>query len=304
MIGIFSSLAYNGCMKPLLSLTDIYFSQNDRLLLKNISLSVSRGHILGLLGVNGAGKSTTLKIAAGILSPDSGYVEQEAPLHMGYLPETPPLIPQWTTHQCLQHFCRLQGLSKNTWRSAIERVIQYCDLAAIIQQRTATLSKGNQQRVAIAQAIIHQPDLLILDEPTSGLDPQQIIQFRELLQTIKTDTAILFSSHIMHEVSMLCDAAVVMHQGKLMGKLDLSQAYQQMVIEFAESIDKSCFSPLPYWQSGSAHQHHFYVNTPQQRHEVLSFCLQQQLSILHISGVDKYLENEFLSLILQEQNHV
>lgn len=290
-------------MKSLLSLTEVYFSQNNRLLLENINLSVSRGHILGLLGVNGAGKSTTLKIATGILSPDSGQIEQAPSLRMGYLPEIPPLIPQWTTKQCLQHICQLQGMAKNTWHHAIEHVIHRCDLAAIVHQRTATLSKGNQQRVAIAQAIIFQPDILILDEPTSGLDPQQIIQFRELLQTIKADTAIIFSSHIMHEVSTLCDTAVVMHQGKLMGELDLKQAHEQMVIEFSQPVDKTSFAALPYWQSGAAHQHHFYVTTPQQRHEVLSYCLHQQLSILHISGVDKYLENAFLSLILQERNH-
>lgn len=284
-------------MHSLLSLSDIGYSQGGKSLVEGVSLSVSRGQTLGLLGINGAGKSTTLKIAAGILSPDEGQVWQEKSLRIGYLPQTPPLIPQWTTQQYLQHCCQLHQLPPSTWQAALERVVSACDLAAIFYQRIATLSKGSQQRVGIAQAIIHQPDLLIVDEPTSGLDPRQVIQFRSLIQSIKSQTGILFSSHIMSEVSALCDTAVVLHQGKLMGELDLTPSGTHLMIEFAATVDKAVFGGLSYWQSGAAKQHYFCVNTVAERQDLLRFCLQQQLPVISIADTDKRIENEFLSLI-------
>lgn len=284
-------------MSALLSLTDINFAQANRLLLEKISFSVKRGQTQGLLGVNGAGKSTTLKIAAGILTPNSGYVQQAQPLRIGYLPESPPLIPQWTTMQFLQHICQLHSIAKQQSIAAIERVIELCDLAAVTHQHIATLSKGNQQRVAIAQSIVHQPDLLILDEPTSGLDPQQIIQFRSLIQSIKPQTGILFSSHIMHEVATLCDTALVIHNGRLMGQLDMPQSSNKLLIEFSEPIEESHFYSLPYWRLGSKKQHQFQAKNTEERQKIIAFCLQKNLPINKITGTEKLIEREFLSLI-------
>lgn len=287
---------------PILSLKNIHFVQSGFQLLSDISFSVSKGQIIGLLGVNGAGKSTTLKVASGCLYPSVGEVHYTDNVRVGYLPERPPLIPTWSVKQYLQHICVLQGLPKAQHQSAIERVIGLCDLSGILAKPIATLSKGNQQRVAIAQAIIHEPNLLILDEPTSGLDPQQIMQFRHLLRGISSETAIVLSSHIMQEVTALCDHVVMIHKGEKMAEMDLSASHSQLLIEFAQPIVSDVFDDMPAWRKGEGCLHQFDVASQSEQDKLLAQCIHKQLPIKRVSGVAELLENTFLEVIGQHRS--
>ncbi|PID61428.1 MAG: gliding motility-associated ABC transporter ATP-binding subunit GldA [Gammaproteobacteria bacterium] len=287
----------------MLTLEHIYYSQAGNDLLSDISFRLHKGHIVGLLGVNGAGKSTTLKIVAGLLHPDRGTVTRQAGLSIGYVPEVPPLIPTWTARRFLHHACVLHGLPKKHHAEAVARVVELCDLALIELKACATLSKGNQQRLAIAQALLHQPDLLILDEPTSGLDPRQIRQFRELLQRLKADCGIIFSSHIMQEIAALCDSAIVLHEGKHIGDIDLSARDQRLLIEFAQPVSPADFADLPAWRAGEACQHEFFVDEPAEKNAVLVYCLDKQLPISRLVGIEDLAERQFLNLIHREADH-
>ena len=189
----------------------------------DISFELHPGEIVGFLGPNGAGKSTTLKMIAGILTPDAGkitinhYLVQvdsiEAKKLIGYLPESNPLYKDLYVKEYLQflgNVHQVQDLSKR-----IKELIDFLQLGLMQHKKIGELSKGYQQRLGIAAAMIHQPALLLLDEPTSGLDPNQLIEIREVIKQISKQSMILFSSHILQEVAAVCNRVLVMHQGKL-----------------------------------------------------------------------------------------
>ncbi len=202
---------------------------------QSVSFSVQQGEVLGFLGPNGAGKSTTMKMLTGNLAPDSGKIiingidlldsPKAAKRHIGYLPENPPLYRELTVREFLQFCGRLHGLSAQSLKSAVDEVVHKCGLEAMQQRLIGQLSKGYQQRCGIAQAIIHQPDVVILDEPTSGLDPIQIQQIRQLIRDIAHQHSVILSTHILPEVEMLCDRVQIMHQGQLVFS-DTLQALQ------------------------------------------------------------------------------
>jgi ABC-2 type transport system ATP-binding protein len=189
----------------------------------DISFELHPGEIVGFLGPNGAGKSTTLKMIAGILTPDAGKItinhhlvqvdSIEAKKLIGYLPESNPLYKDLYVKEYLQflgNVHQVQDLSKR-----IKELIDFLQLGLMQHKKIGELSKGYQQRLGIAAAMIHQPALLLLDEPTSGLDPNQLIEIREVIKQISMQSMILFSSHILQEVAAVCNRVLVMHQGKL-----------------------------------------------------------------------------------------
>lgn len=189
----------------------------------DISFELHPGEIVGFLGPNGAGKSTTLKMIAGILTPDAGKItinnhlvqvdSIEAKKLIGYLPESNPLYKDLYVKEYLQflgNVHQVQDLSKR-----IKELIDFLQLGLMQHKKIGELSKGYQQRLGIAAAMIHQPALLLLDEPTSGLDPNQLIEIREVIKQISKQSMILFSSHILQEVAAVCNRVLVMHQGKL-----------------------------------------------------------------------------------------
>ncbi|HET8807739.1 MAG TPA: ATP-binding cassette domain-containing protein [Methylophaga sp.] len=202
---------------------------------QSVSFSVVQGEVLGFLGPNGAGKSTTMKMLTGNLAPDSGKViingidlladPKAAKRHIGYLPENPPLYRELTVREFLTFCARLHGLSNKLIQPAVDNVIERCGLQTMQRRLIGQLSKGYQQRCGIAQAIIHQPDVVILDEPTSGLDPIQIQQIRQLIRDIAHQHSVILSTHILPEVEMLCDRVQIMHQGQLVFS-DTLQALQ------------------------------------------------------------------------------
>jgi ABC-2 type transport system ATP-binding protein len=190
-----------------------------------ISFSVAKGQIVGFLGPNGAGKTTTMRILTCFLSPSSGtasvagfdILEQpfEVKKRIGYLPETPPLYPEMETAEYLRFVGKLKGLSGADLEKRIDYVCDRCFVADVKTKLLGKLSKGYRQRVGLAQAIIHNPDVLILDEPTAGLDPKQINETRDLIKSLAGDHTILLSTHILPEVEQTCEQVLIISKGKL-----------------------------------------------------------------------------------------
>ncbi len=189
-----------------------------------LDLELRRGEVLGLLGPNGAGKSTTLKMLTGNLAPSAGLIRidgidlferpREAKARVGYLPERPPLYPELSIEEFLAYCARLHALPKAARAAAIERAIERCGLGEMRRRLIGNLSKGYQQRVGIAQAILHSPEVVILDEPSVGLDPQQIREIRALVRELGDEHGVILSSHILPEVEQVCDRVVIIHRGE------------------------------------------------------------------------------------------
>ena len=191
----------------------------------DISFEVQKGQIVGFLGPNGAGKTTTMRVLTCFLPPTSGSAQVagfdvlEKPLEVkkriGYLPETPPLYPEMEVVEYLDFVGQLKGLSNPDLGRRINEVIERTSIGDVRKRLVAKLSKGYRQRVGLAQAIIHNPDVLILDEPTAGLDPKQIIDTRELIKNLSGDHTIILSTHILPEVEATCEQVIIINKGKL-----------------------------------------------------------------------------------------
>ncbi len=191
----------------------------------NISFEVRKGQIVGFLGPNGAGKTTTMRVLTCFLPPTSGsaavagfdVLEQplEVKRRIGYLPESPPLYPEMATTEYLTFVGQLKGLSGADLRKRVDAVCDRCAIADVKTKLLGRLSKGYRQRVGLAQAIIHNPDVLILDEPTAGLDPKQINETRELIRKLGGDHTIILSTHILSEVEQTCEEVIIINKGKL-----------------------------------------------------------------------------------------
>jgi ABC-2 type transport system ATP-binding protein len=191
----------------------------------NISFEVKRGHVLGFLGPNGAGKTTTMQMITGTLAPTLGQVSiagydlldypLKAKAAIGYLPEQPPVYKEMRVMEYLRFCAKLHGMPRRSIAQAIDRVVEQCNLGEVRQRLVGNLSKGYQQRVGIAQAIIHQPSVVILDEPTIGLDPQEMIKIRELIGELAKDCSVILSSHILQEVQAVCNHVQIINQGEL-----------------------------------------------------------------------------------------
>lgn len=191
----------------------------------NISFEVEKGQIVGFLGPNGAGKTTTMRVLTCFLPPTSGKATvagfdvlenpMEVKKRIGYLPETPPLYPEMEVVEYLKFVGKLKGVESGSLKQRMDEVIERCALDDVRTRLISKLSKGYRQRVGLAQAIIHNPDVLILDEPTSGLDPQQIIHTRELIRSLAGDHTIILSTHILSEVEHSCERVIIISKGRL-----------------------------------------------------------------------------------------
>lgn len=191
----------------------------------DVSLTVNRGEVLGFLGPNGAGKSTTMKMLTGFLKPTSGHAAiggHDVAAHpmaarrmLGYLPEGAPLYPDMTPWGLLKFCAEIRGVSARDRRSRIEQAIAMTNLEGVVTQPIDTLSKGFKRRVGLAQALLHDPDVLILDEPTDGLDPNQKHEVRDLIGKIAAEKAIVISTHILEEVEAICSRAVIIAAGRV-----------------------------------------------------------------------------------------
>ncbi|TXI20684.1 MAG: ABC transporter ATP-binding protein [Nitrosomonas sp.] len=203
----------------------------------NINLELKRGEVLGLLGPNGAGKTTTMRMLTGNLAPSTGSIEvcgvdlltkpQEAKTHLGFLPEIPPLYQDMTVDEFLLFTAKLHHIEKRDIQTKLNEVIQRCGLNDRRRNLISTLSKGFQQRVGLAQAIIHNPDVIILDEPTVGLDPNQIREIRKLIRELGNSNSVILSTHILSEVENICDRVQIIHKGGVVFDETLAALKQQ-----------------------------------------------------------------------------
>jgi ABC-2 type transport system ATP-binding protein len=211
-----------------ITLRNVCKSYNNQAVLNNVSFEVSPGEIVGFLGPNGAGKSTTMKIITGFIEANSGEVtvlgqkvskeNKATKASIGYLPEHNPMYPSMYVKEFLELTGGLYGMRGAVLQQKIAELIEKVGLTAEQSKKIGQLSKGYKQRVGLAQALIHQPEVLILDEPTSGLDPNQLVEIRKLIKTESANKAVLFSSHIMQEVEAICDRLLIINKGEIVAQ--------------------------------------------------------------------------------------
>jgi len=213
----------------------------DLVAIKDISFTAATGEILGFLGPNGAGKTTTMRVITGFMPATSGTVKvagydifddsYEARKRIGYLPESPPLYLDMTVLTFLRFVAKIRGIPKAALNDSIDRVLNSCSLGEVTERVVGHLSKGFRQRVGLAQALIHNPDVLVLDEPTIGLDPRQIIDIRTLIKDLAVERTVILSTHILPEVQQLCEKVVIINQGQIAVENTLSHLTQGESLE-------------------------------------------------------------------------
>ncbi len=212
-------------MDPVIVVDRVSRRYGTTLAVRDLSFTVPRGQVLGFLGPNGAGKTTTMRMLTGFMPPSSGRVLvaghdlAEAPVEarrqIGYLPENPPLYPEMDVRGYLEFAARLRGIPRPQMRAAVDRAIERCALGEARERIVGRLSRGYRQRVGLAQALVHDPAVLVLDEPTAGLDPKQIHETRRLVRDLAGERTVVLSTHILPEVEVTCDRVVIISRGRL-----------------------------------------------------------------------------------------
>ena len=215
----------------------------DFLAVNDLSFQVPEGCILGFLGPNGAGKTTTMRVLTGFMPASSGELfvgghdvfthPMEIKKRIGYLPELPPLYPDMRVESYLHFVAKIKGVGRADRKAGVEKVIEFCALEEKRSSLIRSLSKGYRQRVGLAQAMVHDPPILILDEPTIGLDPRQIIDIRSLIKNLGKNRTVILSTHILPEVTMTCDRVLIIHRGKKVVDDEVENVTRTMNIEEA-----------------------------------------------------------------------
>ena len=295
------------------NLTKIYGHQKA---VDDISFALGNQEIVGFLGPNGAGKSTTMKIITGYLAADSGNAvvnginvninPLDAKKQIGYLPEGNPLYYEMYVREYLEFIAGIHHL-KHDVKKRIEEVIDLTGLRIESNKKIGQLSKGYKQRVGLAAALIHDPQILILDEPTTGLDPNQIVEIRQLIKDLGKNKTVLFSSHILQEVESICDRIIIINKGKIVADDTLTNLQSSnrnlhvVIVEFAGKINMDLLKNL----AGVEHveekenQYHIHTSDPDRvKKLLLEFSLQNNLDILSLQGKSKSLEEVFRNLTL------
>jgi len=281
--------------------------------LDQISFSVSRGEIVGFLGPNGAGKSTTMKIITGYLTQDGGQAEVcgipvnahplETKKKIGYLPEANPLYPDMFVREYLDFIAGVHGVADK--KQKIGTVIEMVGLTPESKKKLGQLSKGYKQRVGLAAALIHDPEVLILDEPTSGLDPNQILEIRDVIKRLGKDKTVLFSSHILQEVEALCDRVVIINKGRLVADSPLSRlrtlnSSQAVKVVFKEELQIPQLAQLRGVTTArrhSAHEWELQTDAPDEvKKQLMELALQNNLNIVSLQSENQSLEEVFRHL--------
>ncbi|MFI5364619.1 MAG: ABC transporter ATP-binding protein [Candidatus Binatia bacterium] len=213
----------------------------DLIAIRDISFTAANGQILGFLGPNGAGKTTTMRVITGFMPATSGTVKvagydifddsYEVRKRIGYLPESPPLYGDMTVTSYLRFVGRIRGIAKAELSDSVDRVLHTCGLADVTERVVGHLSKGFRQRVGLAQALIHNPSVLVLDEPTIGLDPRQIIDIRTLIKELAGERTVILSTHILPEVAQLCEKVVIINEGRIAVEGVLAELTQGKTLE-------------------------------------------------------------------------
>jgi ABC-2 type transport system ATP-binding protein len=285
--------------------------------INDISFTAKKNEIVGLLGPNGAGKTTTMRVITGFMPPTEGTVKVcgfdvtedsiEARRKVGYLPERVPLYPDMTVFGFVEFWAKLRGVSYK--KAQVNEILEKLQLIARRDQLIRHLSKGLRQRVGLAQAMIHNPEVLILDEPTIGIDPQQVIEVRELVRSLKQDHTVLFSSHILSEVEQVCDRVVIISRGRIVGEgttasLSKSVAENQQVFVIIKGANDqtitSKLSKIPHLKEIRAMDDGFVINaqtTEDIRPFISQVVAQESWTLLEMRSVEVSLEDIFLNLV-------
>ena len=306
-------------MSTLLSAKSLSHRYGTQLAVNNVSFDVVKGEVLGFLGPNGAGKSTTMKMLSGNLAPSYGEIiingydlltePKQAKAHIGYLPEQPPLYKELTVKEFLSFCAQINQIPRSKIKRSVDTAIERCGLTQVTKRLIANLSKGYQQRVGIAQAIIHTPAVVILDEPTSGLDPIQIKEIRHLIRDIAKEHSVILSTHILPEVQTLCDRVQIINQGQLVFMDTLAGLSQHMEsscllvtlnsppnIEQLQNI--SGISSVDSINETQFKLHYQPDNNPTT--ELLELAVNQQWQLVELTHEHHSLEDVFMNIIQQE----
>jgi ABC-2 type transport system ATP-binding protein len=285
----------------------------DQKAVDNISFTINKGEIVGFLGPNGAGKSTTMKMITGYLEPDKGDIEvsgikvSDHPLEtkkkIGYLPEANPLYFEMYVREYLEFIAGVHQVKDPA--TAIENVIVLTGLTPEQHKKIGQLSKGYKQRVGLAAALIHDPEVLILDEPTSGLDPNQIIEIREVIRRLGENKTVMFSSHILQEVEALCSRVIIINKGTLVAddqlrNLAISDASKKLKVAFREVIEPSWLEGLPAVISATKKDDDTWIIDTRDpdtlNKQLMELALLRKLNIVSLQTESLNLEEVFRSL--------
>lgn len=305
-------------MNPVIRAENISRSFGQQRAVDQLHLSLARGEALALLGTNGAGKTTTLKLLVGELSPHTGTVyindidlntqAKSAKRHIGFLPDTPPLYEDLTVDEYLYYCARLHLIHKKELSNNVTQVKKYCELTNVSNKLIRKLSKGYQQRIGIAQAIVHKPAAIILDEPTNGLDPTQIQEMRDLINDLKTQAGVLLSTHQLTEVEQVCDRVQMIKAGCTVFSADTSalQDQAQVRLRFSSLPPKAQIQELPNLNeiidiqtdrvTVTAHGDIDSFKT-----NVIACAQQQHWSLVEIYDVSTSIEDVFIKYALDNQ---
>lgn len=297
-----------------ISVTNLSKHYGTQKAVNNISFTINRGEIVGFLGPNGAGKSTTMKMITGYLAADAGQItvcgikadEQntETKKKIGYLPEANPLYMDMYVREYLAFIAGVHEIKEAKKR--IEEVIVTVGLSPEAHKKIGQLSKGYKQRVGLAAALVHNPEVLILDEPTSGLDPNQIVEIRNVIKALAQEKTILFSSHIMQEVEAICDRVIIINKGNIVADDQLSNlqklngTVQQVTVEFKEKISIELLKGLPGVDKADNIQNAvFHIECKDAeavKKQLLQLSIEKNLNIISLQSEEKSLENVFREL--------
>ncbi len=297
-----------------ISVTNLSKHYGAQKAVNNISFKVNKGEIVGFLGPNGAGKSTTMKMITGYLAADAGQItvcgikadEQntEAKKKIGYLPEANPLYMDMYVREYLAFIAGVHEIKEAKKR--IEEVIVTVGLSPEAHKKIGQLSKGYKQRVGLAAALVHNPEVLILDEPTSGLDPNQIVEIRNVIKALAQEKTILFSSHIMQEVEAICDRVIIINKGNIVADDQLSNlqklngTVQQVTVAFKEKIAIELLKGLPGVDKADNIQNAvFHIECKDAeavKKQLLQLSIEKNLNIISLQSEEKSLENVFREL--------
>ena len=292
---------------------------------QNLTFSVAKGEIVGFLGPNGAGKTTTMRILTGFMPPSEGTAKvggydvcdevDEVRKRIGYLPENPPLYADMTVAAYLTYVEKLKQMPRQGRKEALHKTLEICGLTHVRRRIIGHLSKGYRQRVGLAQALIHDPDVLILDEPTIGLDPKQIIEIRQLVKSLSGNHTIILSTHILPEVTMLCQRIIIINEGKI-AAIDTEQQLKaqmrtsektEVVLKRPDPIAVEEIKKIPgvinvFWDNGG--QGRLVVESEPQkdvREALATKIVERKWGLLEMKPVLISLEDIFLKLTTEEK---
>jgi len=302
------------------NLTKLYGAQRA---VDDISFRVKTGEVLGFLGPNGAGKTTTMKAITTYLLPNEGdlsvgqFTLRDQPgeirKHIGYLPENNPLYQEMPVLDYLKYVAELQGIEKSKIRKRILEMVRLCGLEGEKHKNIGELSKGYKQRVGLAQALIHDPDVLILDEPTAGLDPNQIVEIRELIKKIGKEKTVILSSHILAEVEATCDRILIISKGKIVADGTAEElrkrahGKEMLKVRIEDGDANTVFAALQALESVESvdfvkHEDHTFEiqskNNLSSRRAIFSLCVNKNWVLTGMSSIETKLEDIFRELTM------